>query len=48
MITDATQAANFPLLAAGVLTMSVALVLINRTVWRPLYRLAESRFALNR
>jgi NitT/TauT family transport system permease protein len=47
-ITHATQSANFPLLAAGVLTMSVALILLNRTVWRPLYRLAESRYALNR
>jgi NitT/TauT family transport system permease protein len=47
-ITRATQAANFPLLAAGVLTMSIALILINRVVWRPLYRLAESRYALNR
>ena len=47
-ITDATQAANFPLLAAGVLTMSIGLIVINRAVWRPLYRLAESRFALNR
>ncbi|HYR46183.1 MAG TPA: ABC transporter permease subunit, partial [Thermoanaerobaculia bacterium] len=48
LITRSTQHANFPLLAAGVLTMSAALVLINRTVWRPLYRLAESRYALNR
>jgi NitT/TauT family transport system permease protein len=48
LITKATQQANFPLLAAGVLTMSVALILINRSVWRPLYRLAESRYALNR
>jgi NitT/TauT family transport system permease protein len=48
MITRATQQANFPLLAAGVLTMSAALILLNRTVWRPLYRLAESRYALNR
>jgi len=47
-ITRATQAANFPLLAAGVLTMSAALILLNRAVWRPLYRLAESRYALNR
>jgi NitT/TauT family transport system permease protein len=47
-ITNATQAANFPLLAAGVLTMSVGLIVINRAVWRPLYRLAESRYALNR
>jgi NitT/TauT family transport system permease protein len=47
-ITHATQSANFPLLAAGVLTMSAALILLNRLVWRPLYRLAESRYALNR
>jgi hypothetical protein len=36
------------MLAGGVLTMSLALIVINRAVWRPLYRLAESRFALNR
>ncbi len=48
MITRSTQHANFPLLAAGVLTMSAALIVLNRTVWRPLYRLAESRYALNR
>ena len=48
LITRSTQQANFPLLAAGVLTMSAALIVINRAVWRPLYRLAESRYALNR
>ena len=48
MITHATLTANFPLLAAGVLTMSTALILLNRAVWRPLYRLAESKYALNR
>lgn len=48
IITRSTQHANFPLLAAGVLTMSAALILLNRIVWRPLYRLAESRYALNR
>ena len=48
MITRSTQQANFPLLAAGVLTMSAALIVLNRSVWRPLYRLAESRYALNR
>jgi len=47
-ITQATAAANFPLLAAGVLTMSLALILLNRSVWRPLYRLAETRYSLNR
>jgi NitT/TauT family transport system permease protein len=48
LITRATRDANFPLLAAGVLTMSFALVLINRTVWRRLSRLAETKYALNR
>jgi len=48
LITRSTRQANFPLLAAGVLAMSAALILLNRTVWRPLYRLAESRYALNR
>ncbi|HTR04014.1 MAG TPA: ABC transporter permease subunit [Thermoanaerobaculia bacterium] len=47
-ITQATASANFPMLAAGVLLMSFALIVLNRTVWRPLYRLAETRFALNR
>jgi NitT/TauT family transport system permease protein len=48
LITRSTRQANFPLLAAGVLAMSAALILINRTVWRPLYRLAGSRYSLNR
>ncbi len=48
LITKATREANFPLLAAGVLTMSFALVLINRTVWRRLSQLAETKYALNR
>ena len=47
-ITHATLTANFPLLAAGVLTMSAALIVLNRAVWRPLYRLAESKYSLNR
>src|SRR5262249_26891932 len=34
LITQASEHANFPLLAAGVLTMSLALVVLNRTVWR--------------
>ncbi|MBI1813502.1 MAG: ABC transporter permease subunit [Deltaproteobacteria bacterium] len=48
LITEATAAADFPLLAAGVLTMSLALVALNRTVWHRLYRLADDRFSLNR
>ena len=48
LITRATQEANFPLLAAGVLTMSMALVLLNRTVWRRLWTLAATKYSLNR
>jgi NitT/TauT family transport system permease protein len=48
LITEATAAGDFPLLAAGVLTMALALVVLNRLVWKPLYRLADTRFSLNR
>jgi NitT/TauT family transport system permease protein len=48
LITTATAAGNFPLLAAGVLTMSLAIVAINRTLWRRVYRIADDRFSLNR
>jgi NitT/TauT family transport system permease protein len=48
LITQASESANFALLAAGVLTMSLALIVINRNVWRRLYRLADERFSLNR
>jgi NitT/TauT family transport system permease protein len=48
LITEATAAGNFPLLAAGVLTMSLALVTLNRTLWKRLYRVADERFSLNR
>jgi ABC-type anion transport system duplicated permease subunit len=30
------------------LTMSLALIVINRNVWRRLYRPADERFSLNR
>ena len=48
LITQATAAGNFPLLAAGVLTMSFALVTLNRLVWHRLYQLADRRYSLNR
>ncbi len=48
LITTATTAANYPLLAAGVLTMALAIVVLNRSVWRRVYRIADERFSLNR
>jgi NitT/TauT family transport system permease protein len=48
LITEATAAGDFSLLAAGVLTMALAVVGLNRLGWRRLYRLAETRYALAR
>jgi NitT/TauT family transport system permease protein len=39
---------SYHLLAAGVLVLSIELVLLNRFLWKPLYKLADERFALNR
>lgn len=46
LINHATASGDFPLLAAGVTTMAVSVVAINRLVWRRLYQLAEERFRL--
>jgi NitT/TauT family transport system permease protein len=46
VIAGAADAANFPLLLAGTLTMALVVVLANRLGWRRLYRLAEQRFRL--
>ncbi len=47
-ISLAAQHADFPALAAGVLVLSLLVVLFNRTVWRRCYHLAEERYSLNR
>jgi NitT/TauT family transport system permease protein len=46
LISVATEQANFPLLAGGVLAMSAIVVGWNRAVWRPLGRLAQTRYGL--
>ncbi len=46
-ISEATASGNFPLLCAGIVTMALFVVLINRLVWHRLLRLSESRFSLN-
>jgi len=45
LISVAASQGRYELLAAGVLTMAVVVVLINRHVWKPIYRLAETRYA---
>jgi len=46
LIARATASGDYPLLLAATLSMVTAVVLINRLVWRRLYRLAEERYRL--
>jgi NitT/TauT family transport system permease protein len=48
MISAATSAKNFPMLAATVLVLATVVVLFNRLVWKRLYSIAEERFSLNK
>ena len=45
-ISSASDAGRFDLLLASTLIMAVIVVLINRLLWRELYRLASTRFKL--
>ena len=43
-ITDYTAAADYPRVLVGIAVMSIFVVGLNRTLWRPLYSLAERRY----
>ena len=43
-IADATAAGDYPRIVLGVAVMSVFVVALNRSVWRPLYRLSERKY----
>ncbi|BCX12274.1 MAG: ABC transporter permease [Thermosynechococcus sp.] len=45
-ISEASVRGDFPLLMAATAVMSLLVVLTNRLVWRPLYRLAETKYQL--
>ena len=45
-IAAATESGDFHHILAGVAVMSFYIVRLNRLLWRRLYRLAETRFAL--
>ncbi len=47
IIAQASNDANYPLLAASTVLMAVAVVILNRLIWKKLYRLAERRYSLN-
>ena len=46
-IADATAAGNYPRVALGIAVMSVFVIALNRTLWRPLYAYAERRLRLS-
>ncbi len=46
MITESTAQGNYPMLLAATLAMILAVVAINRLLWRPLYRMAEEKYRL--
>jgi NitT/TauT family transport system permease protein len=45
-ISRATDTGNFPLLLFSTIVMAMMVITVNRLLWRPLYRLAETRFKL--
>jgi NitT/TauT family transport system permease protein len=48
IISQATEAKNYPLLAASTLVLAAIVVTINRTLWRAMYRVAETRYNLTK
>lgn len=46
VISAATDSGQFQILLLATIVMAMMVVTINRLVWRPLYRLAESRYKL--
>jgi NitT/TauT family transport system permease protein len=46
VISRATDAGNFALLLASTIVMAIVVVIINRLVWRRMYRLAAARYTL--
>jgi NitT/TauT family transport system permease protein len=47
-ISDAASKADYPMLAASVVVMSLMVVAFNRLVWKRLYRLAEEKYSLSK
>ncbi len=45
-ITEASDVGDFPLLLASTIVMSLLVVTTNRLVWRPLYRIAQTKYQL--
>jgi NitT/TauT family transport system permease protein len=48
LISEATTSGNYPFLGGCLIVMVVTVVTINRTFWRPIQRIAETRFRFER
>jgi NitT/TauT family transport system permease protein len=46
VVSAAADAGNYPVLLVATMVMAATVLAINRLVWRPLYRLASTRFKL--
>ncbi|MBV9389231.1 MAG: ABC transporter permease subunit [Chroococcidiopsidaceae cyanobacterium CP_BM_ER_R8_30] len=46
IITQASAKGQYPLLLAATVVLSILVVLTNRLIWRPLYRIAEEKYQL--
>lgn len=46
-IANATASGNYPRVALGIAVMSVFVIALNRSLWRPLYGYAERRLRMN-
>jgi NitT/TauT family transport system permease protein len=47
IISKATDDGNFPLLASATVALALSVVLLNRSFWKRMYRVAEDRYSLN-
>ena len=48
IVSQAGESRDFPLLAASTLVLAATVVLFNRLVWKPLYKVAETNYSLSK
>jgi len=46
VVSAAADTGNYPVLLVATMVMAATVLTINRLLWRPLYRLASTRFKL--
>jgi NitT/TauT family transport system permease protein len=46
-ISAATESGDFQVLAASLVVMVALVILLNRLLWSPIYRLAQTRFRMD-